>query len=529
MRPRAPYHLGVMSVRRLTAVVVAAVLLGAQPGGPAAATAMPQPPRLLAGPPSGPLARSGLSARADPLAVAPRYAGRGWADTVQAGAAVLACSAGCTTTGWVDVDADPSTVDSSQAVVSLPPGAGIDWAGLYWAGDRGSGPGGHCATAAPDAAPATPPPAPDRASDVLVAVAGQPYQAVPALSLADVAGGSGFQAVADITSLLRRYGGRSSTATIPLTVGGLQVAAGAGCTGGWTVYCVYSFRDGPQPTYAPDYRSIAVFDTVQPIRAGETSQVALSWPATAGADRVAVATMGGARLALDGLPLATGSPAGPGYRMATQPLPAGALAAGSTRTLAATATTDGWAATIVAVSAVLAVRAKLALTARFTPAHVAVGSVIQLTLALSNDGDLPDSGVAVTAPLPAGLTVAEPESPYNAATGVWTVGTVAPHAAVTLTLDIRVEQAGTFGTQARVSASAVATDVAPTQLATVIAETVVAPSAGQPGLTAAAAAPDSFPTTLPTLTPGMLFGIGIFALGLLMMLIVVLRYRADRR
>ena len=43
--------------------------------------------------------------------------------------------------GYVDADADATTIDSSSATVALPAGATVVWAGLYWAADTTAGAG----------------------------------------------------------------------------------------------------------------------------------------------------------------------------------------------------------------------------------------------------------------------------------------------------------------------------------------------------------------------------------------------------
>ena len=51
--------------------------------------------------------------------------------------------------GYVDVDSDVATVNSSSATLTLPAGATVAWAGLYWGADTSAGTGG---SAAPNAA-----------------------------------------------------------------------------------------------------------------------------------------------------------------------------------------------------------------------------------------------------------------------------------------------------------------------------------------------------------------------------------------
>jgi hypothetical protein len=52
---------------------------------------------------------------------------------------------------YVDADSDGTTVNSSSATLTLPAGATVTWAGLYWAADT-SNPGGTGGAAAPNAA-----------------------------------------------------------------------------------------------------------------------------------------------------------------------------------------------------------------------------------------------------------------------------------------------------------------------------------------------------------------------------------------
>jgi len=59
----------------------------------------------------------------------------------------LLCTSGCPATpvtnngvdmGYVDIDTDGTTINSSNSLISIPAGATVEWAGLYWGGVYGS-------------------------------------------------------------------------------------------------------------------------------------------------------------------------------------------------------------------------------------------------------------------------------------------------------------------------------------------------------------------------------------------------------
>lgn len=144
--------------------------------------------------------------------------------------------------GFVDVDADPATFDSSRADLALPPGATVLFAGLYWGGKTAAG-GAPGAAAAPDAA---------AIATVGLAVPG-------AAGYAPVAGavvgtttdnGANYQAFADVTERVRAAG--SGT----YAVSNVQVARGTNTWGGWSL--VVAYRDPAAPL-----RNLTVFDGYQ--------------------------------------------------------------------------------------------------------------------------------------------------------------------------------------------------------------------------------------------------------------------------
>jgi uncharacterized repeat protein (TIGR01451 family) len=214
-----------------------------------------------------------------------RFALDGYLGVEQAGNVLLSCPAGSADGGepcaaaqgggpvgnddypmsYVDVDSNPATVNSSTAQVQAPPGATIAFAGLYWGGDSGAanqaGVSGCQSTAS--AGRITPPPAPGRTGQVLLDVGGTGYVGVGASTmdtLPSSLGGATFQGFADVTRLFTRYSGATKVTGIPVTVANAQLAQGRNCGGGWSIVLVYTYPAGPQPSYAPGYRSVRLFD-----------------------------------------------------------------------------------------------------------------------------------------------------------------------------------------------------------------------------------------------------------------------------
>ncbi|MBX6169518.1 MAG: hypothetical protein IRY84_18045, partial [Thermobispora bispora] len=108
----------------------------------------------------------------------------------------------------VDLDDDPATRTSSCADLGLPAGGQVLWAGLYWSG------GGRRAVPA---------------QDIRVRAPGMPgYVTVHAAEVTrrDLPSGSGYQAFADVTSLVRTAGeGRWWVAGAPVRPGTVRHAA----------------------------------------------------------------------------------------------------------------------------------------------------------------------------------------------------------------------------------------------------------------------------------------------------------------
>ncbi len=90
-----------------------------------------------------------------------------------------------------------------------------------------------------------------------------------------------------------------------------------------------------------------------------------------------------------------------------------------------------------------------------------VGSNVTFTIQVTNNGPSTATNVVVNDVLPAGLTfeTANPPADYNSTTGVWTVGTLASGASVTLSIVAKVTQATAITNSATVSSSI--TDLTP--------------------------------------------------------------------
>ncbi len=242
-----------------------------------------------------------------------RFALDGYLGVEQAGNTLLSCPAGSSAAGepcaaaqaggrvdndgysmsYVDTDDNPATVNSSTAQLQAPAGATVAFAGLYWGGDSGAAnPAGVTGCQSTGSAGLiTAAPAPGRIGQVLLKVGGNPYVGVGASTLDTLPsslGGGTYQGFADVTAQFTRYSGTTKTTTVPVTVANAQLAQGRNCSGGWSLLLVYEYPGGPEPTFAPTYRSVRIFDGLTTAGAG---------PVQASAD--------GFRVATDGAPAAS--------------------------------------------------------------------------------------------------------------------------------------------------------------------------------------------------------------------------------
>ena len=168
-------------------------------------------------------------------------------------AAAALCAAGRAGTGgpsadddndfamtYVDVDGDPTTFDSSSAQLTLPAGASVLFAGLYYGADRSAGsPGGSAAI--------------DRTALGVVrlrAPGDLAYRTLSADQLDTI--DTRYQGFADVTTVVRRAG--SGT----YTVANVQAGTGPDRYAGWAL--VVAYADSAQPP-----RNLAVFDGLQSV------------------------------------------------------------------------------------------------------------------------------------------------------------------------------------------------------------------------------------------------------------------------
>ena len=150
--------------------------------------------------------------------------------------------------GWLDVDSDTSTFDSSSAQLVLPSTGHVLFAGLYWTGLQKkaavvTGANGYKGT------PLAPPDA-NAIGTVKLAVPGAAGYTTVTASQVDtgaIAESSGYTAFADVTSLVNAAGAGN------YTVANVQTGTGGNSFGGWSLVIAYS--DTTEPL-----RNLTVFD-----------------------------------------------------------------------------------------------------------------------------------------------------------------------------------------------------------------------------------------------------------------------------
>ncbi|MDQ1702775.1 MAG: large repetitive protein, partial [Frankiaceae bacterium] len=125
--------------------------------------------------------------------------------------------------GYVDVDADATTFNSSTSTLSLPAGATITWAGLYWGGDTAAGTNGAAA------------PAPASKNVVKLKVPGAgSYASVTGTTDTDSLSATRFGGFADVTSQVAAAGAGT------YSVADVQSGTGNNKWAGWSLVLVIS-------------------------------------------------------------------------------------------------------------------------------------------------------------------------------------------------------------------------------------------------------------------------------------------------
>jgi hypothetical protein len=177
---------------------------------------------------------------------APRYAATDRGSIALAGNTVLTCSgsssacrnardgvAGASgnddlSMAYVDVDGSSATFDSSRATLTLPPGATVLFAGLYWGGDTSAGASG---AAAPNAA---------QRNIVRLTTPAAGAQTITAATVdTDAAAATRYQGFANVTPQVA-VGGSGT-----YTVANVQTGTGINRYGGWGL--VVAYRLGSEP------------------------------------------------------------------------------------------------------------------------------------------------------------------------------------------------------------------------------------------------------------------------------------------
>ena len=151
---------------------------------------------------------------------------------------------------YVDTDGDPSTFNSSSATLTVPPGAQVLFAGLYYDGQTTAGVGGSAA------------PSPSARGTVRLRVPGLPGFQTLTGSVDDSTSGK-YAAFVDITSEVTTAGSGS------YTVANVQTGTGEDRGGGWSI--VVAYRDVSEPA-----RNLTIFDGLETVSQGSTKTIGVT-------------------------------------------------------------------------------------------------------------------------------------------------------------------------------------------------------------------------------------------------------------
>jgi uncharacterized repeat protein (TIGR01451 family) len=151
---------------------------------------------------------------------------------------------------YVDIDGDPATFNSSSAVLTVPSGAQVLFAGLYYDGQTTAGVGGTAA------------PTPSARGTVRLRVPGLPGFQTLTASVDNSTSGK-YAAFVDITDQVTGAGSGS------YTVANVQTGTGEDRGGGWSI--VVAYRDPSEPA-----RNLTIFDGLETVSQGETKTVGVT-------------------------------------------------------------------------------------------------------------------------------------------------------------------------------------------------------------------------------------------------------------
>jgi uncharacterized repeat protein (TIGR01451 family) len=153
---------------------------------------------------------------------------------------------------WIDVDGDPSTFDSSSSDLSLPAGASVLFAGLYYGGRLTAGSGG------------SPPPNAAARNTVLFKAPGDTsYRTLSASQIDDAS--TQYQSFVNVTGLVAAAGaGTYWTANVQLGTG-----LSDSSSGGWALVVAYGDPAAPS-------RNLAVFDGLVNVSSSGSATIPLS-------------------------------------------------------------------------------------------------------------------------------------------------------------------------------------------------------------------------------------------------------------
>ena len=154
---------------------------------------------------------------------------------------------------WIDADADPSTFDSSSSDLTLPAGATVLFAGLYYGGKLGASSGG------------SPAPSPSANNTVLFKAPGDAsYRTLTTATTPDTSS-TQYQGFVNVTGIVQAAGaGTYWTANVQLGTG-LSDAT----EGGWALVVAYGDPTAPS-------RNLSVFDGLQNVSSSGSVTIPLS-------------------------------------------------------------------------------------------------------------------------------------------------------------------------------------------------------------------------------------------------------------